>query len=261
MNSIAAKLLAELKSGDPFAIAFSGGCDSTLLAEAARRAFGAENVLLLLADSLLLPRREREMAEAFARRTELHLEVISFDPLPRPEIAANTPLRCYHCKKAIFSALLGRAEREGFDRLADGTNADDLGDYRPGLRAADELGVLHPFLNVGMTKTEVRELSRRWELPTWNLPAAACLASRIPTGTPLTREALRQVEKAEEALHRLGLATHRVRKLGDRARVETAPEEQSFTETHREAIIARLRQCGFAEVEFAPYQRGAMNQA
>lgn len=261
MNSIDVKLDAELRKHPLLAIAFSGGCDSAFLVEAARRTLGGEHLLLVLADSPLLPRREFDAALAWTERAGLPLAVCEVAPLERAEVRANTPERCYHCKRMIFGALQREASLRGFPVLADGTNCDDLGDYRPGLRAAEELGVLHPLLAAGFTKAMIRERSREWGLSTWDLPAAACLASRIPTGTPLSSGALSRVEAAEELLRRRGFRAVRVRDLsGKKARIELPPEELSRAEAVREELAAALAGCGYSEVELALYRTGSMNR-
>lgn len=258
MNSWREKLATELRRFDRLAIAFSGGCDSTLLAEAARRTLGEPNVLLLLADSALLPRAEAERALKLAAAAKLRLEVLELDPLADERVRANDRLRCYHCKRRIFTALFERARALGFAALADGANLDDRGDYRPGAKASDELGVVHPLRE--FPKAEIRELAKEWELPTWNLPAAACLASRIPTGTPLDGASLALVEAGEAAVAELGYSGFRVRKTGPAAaRLEFREDDLVRAQSEFAALEARLRGLGFAAVTLAAYRTGAMN--
>lgn len=258
MNFWSAKLEAELKRLPRLAVAFSGGCDSALLAEAARRALGSSDVLLLLADSPLLPRAEAERAKELAATAGLRLEVLTLDPLADEQIRANGPLRCYHCKKRVFTALFARAKSLGFEFLADGANLDDRGDYRPGAKAADELGILHPLRE--FPKAEIRKLANEWGLPTWNLPAAACLASRIPTGTPLDRASLAQVEAGETVVAKLGYTGFRVRKTGPaEARLEFRAEELERARNDSVRLETRLAALGFTAVSFAAYRTGAMN--
>lgn len=259
MNCWRKKLESELARYDRLAIAFSGGCDSALLAAAALRQLGGDNVLLLLADSELLPRVESERARRLAEGFGLRLEVVRLDPLSDPAVRENGPQRCYHCKKRLFAALQERARDLGFPRLADGANRDDRGDYRPGARAADELGILHPLSE--LPKSAIRELARELDVPVWNLPAAACLASRISTGTPLNREALAAVEAGERALAALGYSGFRVRRLGpESARLELRPEEMERAEREWTEICSRLGACGFSAVEAARYRTGSMNR-
>ncbi len=260
MNFTGSGLAAELRKTPRLAVAFSGGCDSAFLAEAARRALGPENLFLLLADSPLLPRREFDTAAAWAEQGGFLFEALPLAPLELAEVRANPRERCYFCKRLIFGALQRRAAQRGFPVLADGTNADDPGDYRPGLRAADELGVRHPLLEAGFTKAMIREWSREWGLSTWDLPAAACLASRVPTGTELSRETLARVEAAEEELHRLGFRAVRVRDLpGKTARIELPPDELPRAGSLRTELVRLLLARGYEAVEFARYQTGSMN--
>ncbi|WP_294507161.1 ATP-dependent sacrificial sulfur transferase LarE [uncultured Victivallis sp.] len=259
MNCWKQKLETELARYPRLAIAFSGGCDSALLAAAARRTLGSANVLLLLADSELLPREEFTRAEKIAEESGLRLEIVHPDPLSDPDVRANGPRRCYHCKKRLFSALAERARELGFPLLADGANRDDRNDYRPGAQAADELGIVHPLAE--LPKSAIRELARELGVPVWNLPAAACLASRIPTGTPLEQTALAAVEAGERAIAELGYTGCRVRRIGpESARLELRPGEKERAKREFEAIRSRLGSCGFSTVELADYRIGSMNR-
>lgn len=259
MNCWKQKLEAELARYDRLAIAFSGGCDSALLAAAAHRALGNSNVLLLLADSELLPRAEFERARKIAEESGLPLEIVRFDPLSDPAIRENGPLRCYHCKKRLFSMLMKRAGELGFPRLADGANRDDRNDYRPGAKAADELGIVHPLAE--LPKSAIRELAKELGVPVWNLPAAACLASRIPTGSPLERTILAAVEAGERTVAELGYTGCRVRRTGpETARLELRQEEMARAEQEWNQIRSRLGSCGFTTVELACYRTGSMNR-
>ncbi|MDR0933066.1 MAG: ATP-dependent sacrificial sulfur transferase LarE [Victivallales bacterium] len=258
MNCYQKNLEAELASYKRLAIAFSGGCDSTFLAEAAKRVLGKDNVLLLLADSILLPRKELARAKSLAEHCGLELEILQLAPLADPQIRANDQLRCYYCKKRIFSALFARTRELGFDLLADGANLSDQGDYRPGAKAANELGVVHPLSK--LPKSAIRELSKEWGLATWNLPASACLASRIPTGTPLDDKSLSMVESGEKAIAELGFSGFRVRKVGETsARLELQIEELPKAKQQFKLIETGLKMCGFKSVGLALYHTGSMN--
>lgn len=203
------------------AIAFSGGVDSTLLLKIARDTLG-DHCLALFADSLLQPREEREGAMATAHHIGAPLLVVPFAPLDLPEFTANPVDRCYHCKKAIFSTLLGLARERDLPWLADGTNSDDLGKDRPGLRAVAELGVTSPLAEAGLGKAEIRLLSQALGLPTWNKPSASCLATRIPAHTAITASDLGLVDAAEGYLHTLGYHGCRVRLQGSSTTLEVA---------------------------------------
>lgn len=245
------------------AIAFSGGCDSTLLAGFAARELGAERVLLVHVNTPLTFRREDDSAREFADRYGLAYLELKIDALNDPEVVRNDKWRCYHCKKRIFTEVLAAAAERGFHLLADGANTDDKNDWRPGARAADELGVLHPFTVCGIGKRRIRLLSRRMGLPTWNMPAAACLASRIPTGIALTAEELHRCGEAEDALAALGFPGTRVRALAD----GTASLEfrggvfLAYAFRREKRIREALAPFGFRAVTIdrAGYRQGSMN--
>jgi uncharacterized protein len=206
------------------AIAFSGGVDSSYLLCAALQC-GAE-VRAYYVNSAFQPRFELEDALRLAGALGADLQVLEVDVLSAPEVAANPADRCYHCKKRIFSAIAQRARRDGFPLLLDGTNASDQEDDRPGMRALRELEVRSPLRACGLTKAEVRRLSREAGLFTWDKPAYACLATRIPAGTPITAEALETTERAEDALRALGFSDFRVRLTADGAARLQVPEAQ-----------------------------------
>ncbi len=246
------------------AVAFSGGCDSSLLAAFAARILSPENVLLLHAATPMTFERENHFARELASRYGTPYQEISMDALSIPEIVRNDSMRCYHCKKYIFTALLKEAEKRNFHRLADGANIDDKSDWRPGAMAADELGVLHPFTECGLGKREIRLLSRRMELPTWHLPAAACLASRIPTGTPLDPETIQMAGRGEEFLESLGFHGTRVRCLGSKiASLEFRGPHLKRAIRMKESIQKALLELGFSQVNIHPngYKQGNMNHA
>jgi uncharacterized protein len=246
------------------AVAFSGGTDSSYLLAVCRDWLGIDNVLALTADSPLTPRTELAEARALASQLGVRHLVLPVDDLADPAIVANRPDRCYHCKFSRFSALFDIARGQGFTHLLHGENADDVGDYRPGSRAAVELGVRAPLREAGLLKAEIRTLSRERGLSTWNKPANACLASRFPYGTPLTREGLARVEAAEAALRRTwGLAQLRVRDHGPVARIEVPASEIARLATPEARAIAvdRLQALGYQHValDLAGYRTGSMN--
>ncbi len=242
-------------------VAYSGGVDSTLLAFAARDALG-DRSLAVFAVSEVCPHSEAIAARATAAELGLDLVEVETDELDDPVFAANTPDRCYTCKQELFSVLREVADSRGLAFVADGSNADDLADHRPGRRAAAEIGVVSPLQDAGLTKDEIRAISRRLGLPTADKPSMACLASRFPYGTPLDRASLARVEAAEDSVRALGFRQFRVRSHGDVARLEVAPEELERAFAGREALSAALRQAGFAyaALDMDGYRTGSLNE-
>jgi len=244
-------------------IGFSGGVDSTFLFSVAVDVLG-ERALAVTATSETYP--EREMLESQELATLIggrHRLVVS-EELEIPEFQDNPRDRCYFCKKELFGKLREIAEREGLPHVLDGTNLDDLGDHRPGRRAAAELGVISPLEQAGFTKDDIRNLSKALKLPTWDKPAFACLSSRFPYGTAITAERVRQVGQAEEGLYRLGFRVLRVRFHGDVARLELGPEEfVAATGPLREEVLGCVKAAGFVyvAVDLQGYRTGSMNEA
>jgi len=245
-------------------VAYSGGVDSTLLLALCCEVLGTAHVVALTVHSELTPAAERRQAAQIAAWLEVRHRVVTMEVLENQDIAANRPDRCYHCKKALFARLYEIARAEGAAVLVHGANLDDADDYRPGMRAAEELGVRAPLLEAGLTKEDVRALSRRMGLPTWDLPSMACLASRIPYNTPLTGEALARIDAAESYLReRFALGQLRVRDHFPLARIEV-PETEiarlSSADT-RAAIVRRLRELGYRYVTLylEGFRSGSMN--
>jgi uncharacterized protein len=245
-------------------VSFSGGVDSSLVAFAARRVLGRDSALAVVADSPSLARRELAEAEAFARQYDIELRVIGTREGDDPGYVANEGDRCYFCKLELYTVLSEIVESDGFETIVSGTNADDTGDYRPGLKAAEEQKVRNPLLETGFTKDDVRALSRALGLQTWDKPALACLASRIPHGEPVTEEKLLRIEAAEEVLWNEGFSVFRVRHHGTLGRLEIGEDEiHRFDDGELKArILEGVRRAGFDEVMLdpEPYRSGRLNE-
>ena len=248
------RLRARLSELGRVAVAFSGGVDSSVLLHAARGALG-DDAVGVLADSPSLPRAELSEAVAFAAALGAHLEVVRTAELDDPRYRANAGDRCYFCKAALFETMRSWAGAEGFDALAFGEITDDLLDDRPGARAAAEFGVVAPLRDAGFGKDDVRRYAREHGLEVAEKPASACLASRIPVGTTVTRERLGRVERAEAALRReLGLRVLRVRDRWPHARVEVGADELNGAERDRERIRLALGAEGYTSLELDAYR-------
>ena len=261
----AAKMLvleARLTQLGRLMVAYSGGVDSAFLAGTAHRVLG-DKMLAVLADSASLARRDMEQACVFAQSLSMPLHVVETQELDKPEYARNDANRCFHCKDELFATMKTLGGKLGFTSIAYGMNADDTKDYRPGQRAAKEHEVLAPLAEAGLTKLEVRALSKAAGYPLWDRPAAPCLSSRVEYGRTVTREVLEQVEKGEEALRQLGFRELRVRHHGELARVEIARNElpRALTMEMLDAITAALKQAGFQYVtlDCTGFRSGSLN--
>lgn len=256
-------LEARLRACGSLLVAFSGGVDSSYLALAAHRALG-ERALAVTAVSPSYPESHRVMAERVVARVGLAHRFIETHEMAREAYRRNGADRCYHCKSELFDVLGRLRDALRMDAVAYGVNTDDTGDFRPGHRAAREAGVLSPFLDAGLAKAEIRALSRAAGLPSADLPASACLSSRLPYGTEVTAERLRQVEQGEERLRGLGFRQVRLRHHGELARVEVDPSELAFAlqPDVASAMVAALKPLGFRYValDLEGYRMGSLNE-
>jgi len=244
------------------AVAFSGGVDSALLLAVAARLYHVK-LMAVTATSISYAEHEKNDAQRFAQRMGVKHRYLEFDQMSIPEFVANGPERCYYCKKAIFSAIKTYVAEEGFTNVVDGSNADDLKTYRPGTKAITELGIRSPLQEAGLTKEEIRKLSREMGLFTASKPSYSCLASRIQYGEPITPEKLARVEQAEDFLANLGFTHIRVRSYGTLARIEVEPSQVTLMAqvNTRNKIIARLTELGYNYVtlDLAGFRSGSMD--
>jgi pyridinium-3,5-biscarboxylic acid mononucleotide sulfurtransferase len=257
-----AKLFSILKPMRRIIVAYSGGADSAYLAWAAHRVLGG-NAVAITADSASIPESHKRDAEEFARECGFRHEYIETREFENPDYVKNDPNRCFHCKDELFMRLEIVARERGIEHIAYGVNVDDLGDYRPGQKAAQQHQAKAPLVDAGLTKAEIRELSRLTGLSTWDRPASACLSSRIPYGTPVTMENVKTIELGEEAIRALGFRQFRVRFHGQLVRIEIAKDElaTALTPEMAQRFVQIFKPLGFhyVTIDLEGYRQGSLN--
>ena len=256
------KLFGQLAGMRRVIVAYSGGTDSAYLAWVAQRTLG-DGAIAITADSASIPESHKRDAEAFARECGIRHEYTATHEFDNPDYVKNDPNRCFHCKDELFTCLDAIARERGIEHIVYGVNLDDLGDYRPGQRAAKLHQVKAPLVDAGLTKAEIRELSRLAGLSTWDRPASACLSSRVPYGTAVTPETIKTVERGEDAIRALGFRQFRVRFHGELVRIEVAKDElaRALTPEMAQAFVTIFKPLGFhyVTIDLEGYRQGSLN--
>ncbi|SEA34637.1 uncharacterized protein SAMN05421743_10480 [Thalassobacillus cyri] len=262
LNHKLEKLEEILKDMQTVVIAFSGGVDSTFLLKVALDTLGRENVLAVTADSETYPLEELQEAKQLAAQLDARHEVIETSELNIPGYSENTANRCYFCKKSLFEHLIPIMKEQGYKNIAFGLIADDLGEHRPGTKAAREYNVRGPLQEADLYKNEIRELSQQMGLRTWDKPSFACLSSRITYGEEITIEKLRRIDKSEQVVRSTGIRQVRVRTHGEIARIEVEPQDMPVLLQHHSEITAKLQEFGYTYVtmDLSGYKSGSMNK-
>ncbi|MFC1809150.1 ATP-dependent sacrificial sulfur transferase LarE [Candidatus Omnitrophota bacterium] len=257
------QLIDHIKAYDKVVIAYSGGVDSTFLLKAAVEAVSVENIIAIIAESLTFPQEESIAAQNICKEWNVPFLVISTDEMTDPAFVNNSHVRCYFCKTELFTKMLQHAKAEGIAYVLEGSNADDRHDYRPGMKALQELGIKSPLLECELTKDEIRALSRHFDVPTAGKPSFACLSSRIPYGTRITEKVLKMVHDAEKIIRSFNVEQCRVRHYGDCARIEVHPHDINILAQPdiREKICKQFKEIGYTYVtlDLEGYRSGSMN--
>lgn len=258
------KLKSRLRELESVAVAYSGGVDSNFLLKVATETLGDKAIAITI-HAMMHSSREIEEAKEYAKSFNANHIVLNIDNLDVEDFIKNTPQRCYHCKTAVFTKIKEIAKENNIKYVVDGTNMDDLGDYRPGLKALEELNIVSPLKECGLTKEDIRSLSKEMNLETYKKPAFACLATRVPYGTEITNDILRTIEKSEAFLQDMGFSQFRVRVHDNIARIEVDKSEinKFFTENLLEKTTNKLKEIGFEYVtlDMNGYKMGSMNKA
>ncbi|MBE5959280.1 MAG: ATP-dependent sacrificial sulfur transferase LarE [Lachnospiraceae bacterium] len=257
-------LINYMKKLERVAVAYSGGVDSTFLLKVARDTLGYDNVMAITVNGKTMAKREKKESDEFCQKENIRHEIIAVNEFDIEGFSQNPPNRCYICKKSLFSRIIDTAKRNGINNVLEGTNIDDEGDYRPGMKAIIELGVLSPLKECGFTKKDIRDVSKELNLWTWEKPSLACLATRIPYGEIITEEKLSMIDQAEQLLFDLGFGQLRVRMHDKLARIEVSTEEISklMEEGVRQQVASKLKEIGFSyvAVDMSGYRTGSLNE-